>query len=338
MKGWLSVVGQGGLCLIVATMFFALCVPTGAQQTKKLPRIGILLAGSFTTSQSSTDAFRRGLTDLGYVEGKDIVIEYRFAEGKEQRLPTLAAELVRLGVDIIVVGGGSASSAAKDVTKTIPIVMATASDPVRSGLVTSLARPGGNITGFTLIGPDLSGKRLEVLKEMIPGLVRVAVLVYRNNPATDLMLKETETAAVSLGLQLQTSEVRASREGQDALESAFAAAKKNHSEAINILSSAFFNDRRKEIGNLAVKTRLPTMYPYSSFTEAGGLISYGPNLLDLYRRAAVYVDKILKGAKPANLPVEQPTKFELVINLKAAKQIGLTIPPNVLARADRVIK
>ncbi|HTM10815.1 MAG TPA: ABC transporter substrate-binding protein [Verrucomicrobiae bacterium] len=338
MKGWLSAVGQGGLCLIVATMFFALCVPTGAQQTKKLPRIGILLAGSFTTSQSSTDAFRRGLTDLGYVEGKDIVIEYRFAEGKEQRLPTLAAELVRLGVDIIVVGGGSASSAAKDVTKTIPIVMATASDPVRSGLVTSLARPGGNITGFTLIGPDLSGKRLEVLKEMIPGLVRVAVLVYRNNPATDLMLKETETAAVSLGLQLQTSEVRASREGQDALESAFAAAKKNHSEAINILSSAFFNDRRKEIGNLAVKTRLPTMYPYSSFTEAGGLISYGPNLLDLYRRAAVYVDKILKGAKPANLPVEQPTKFELVINLKAAKQIGLTIPPNVLARADRVIK
>jgi ABC-type uncharacterized transport system substrate-binding protein len=338
VKGRLSGVGQGGLCLVVATVFFALCVPTAAQQTKKLARIGILLAGSFTTSQSSTDAFRRGLTDLGYVEGKDIVIEYRFAEGKEQRLPTLAAELVRLRVDVIVVGGGNASSAAKNATKTIPIVMATAGDPVGSGLVTSLARPGGNITGLTLIGPDLSGKRLELLKEMIPELVRVAVLVYRDNPATDLMLKETETAALSLGLQLQTSEVRASGEVQDALESAFAAAKKNHAEAINILSSAFFNDRRKEIGNLAVKTRLPTMYPYSSFTEAGGLISYGPNLLDLYRRAATHVDKILKGGKPADLPVEQPTKFELVINLKTAKQIGLTIPPNVLARADRVIK
>ena len=338
MKARLSAVGHGGLCLITAMMFFALCVPIGAQQTKKLPRIGILLAGSFTTSQPSTDAFRRGLTDLGYVEGKDIVIEQRFADGKGQRLPTLAAELVRLRVDIIVVGGGNASSAAKNATKTIPIVMATAGDPVGSGLVTSLARPSGNITGLTLIGPDLSGKRLELLKEMIPGLVRVAVLVEGDNPASDLMLKETETAALSLGLQLQTSEVRASAEVQDSLESAFAAAKKKRSEAINILSSAFFNDRRKEIGNLAVKTRLPTMYPYSSFTEAGGLISYGPNLLDLYRRAATYVDKILKGAKPGELPVEQPTKFELVINLKAAKQIGLTIPPNVLARADRVIK
>jgi ABC-type uncharacterized transport system substrate-binding protein len=319
-------------------MFFALCVPTAAQQTKKLERIGILLAGSFATSQSSTDAFRRGLTDLGYVEGKDIVIEYRFAEGKEQRLHMLAAELVRLRVDVIVVGGGNASSAAKNATKTIPIVMATAGDPVGSGLVTSLARPGGNITGLTLISPDLSGKRLELLKEMIPGLARVAVLVYRDNPATDPMLKETETAAVSLGLQLQILEMRASTEVQDALESAFAAAKKNRFEALDILSSAFFNERRKEIGNLAVKTRLPTMFPYSSFTEAGGLISYGPNLLDLYRRAAYFVDKILKGAKPADLPVEQPTKFELVINLKTAKQIGLTIPPNVLARADRVIK
>jgi putative ABC transport system substrate-binding protein len=216
--------------------------------------------------------------------------------------------------------------------------MATAGDPVASGLVTSLARPGGNITGLTLISPDLSGKRLELLKEMIPGLARVAVLVYRDNPATDPMLKETETAAVSLGLQLQILEMRASTEVQDALESAFAAAKKNRFEALDILSSAFFNERRKEIGNLAVKTRLPTMFPYSSFTEAGGLISYGPNLLDLYRRAAYFVDKILKGAKPADLPVEQPTKFELVINLKTAKQIGLTIPPNVLARADRVIK
>ena len=326
------------LISLIAVVLLAVTVIAEAQQQKKIPRIGYLSPGSSANYSARIEAFRQGLRDLGYAEGKSIVIEYRYAEGKAGRLPTLAAELVRLKVDIIVVSGGLASLAAKNATQTIPLVILAASDPVGSGLVTSLARPGGNITGSTLISPDLSGKGLELLKEVIPGIIRVAVLVYRENPAAEIMLKETETAARSLGLQLQTLEVPASSEIQHALESAFGTAKKGGSQAINVLSSAFFADRRKEIVDLAARSRLPAIYTVSSYTEAGGLISYGPNILDLDRRAAIYVDKILKGAKPADLPVEQPTKFELVINLKTAKQIGLTIPPNVLARADRVIK
>jgi putative tryptophan/tyrosine transport system substrate-binding protein len=305
-----------------------------AQQTKKVPHIGVISPAFPSAAAPFIEAFREGLHDLGYIEGKNIVIEYRYAEGKEDRLPALAAELVHLKVDVIVAGGGNASLAAKNATKNIPIVVASASDPVGTGLVASLARPGGNITGSTLINPDLSGKRLELLKEAIPRLSQVAVLVYRDNPAATLMLKETETAGQSLGLQLQILEVR----NTDELENAFGVVKKGHSEAINVLSSAFFGGERKKIVDLASRTRLPTMYFDKQFVESGGLMSYGANVADLFRRAANYVDKILKGAKPADLPVEQPTKFEFVINLKAAKQIGLTIPPNVLARADKVIK
>jgi len=280
------------------------------------------------------EALREGLHDLGYVEGKNIVIEYRYAEGNEDRLPDLATNLVGLKVDTIIVGGGNAALAAKKATKTLPIVMAAVSDPVGTGLVASLARPGGNVTGSTLINPDLSGKRLELLKETIPRLTHLAVLIHGGNPAAALMLKETETAAQALALQLQILEVR----GSDDLENAFGVAKKDRSEAINVLSSGFFGVQREKIVELVTRTRLPAMYFDREFVDSGGLMSYGANLAELFRRAATYVDKILKGAKPNDLSVEQPTKFELIINLKAAKQIGLTIPPNVLARADKVIR
>jgi len=303
-------------------------------QEPKVPRIGVIFPAFSSVSAPFMAVFREGLHDLGYTEGKNIVIEDRYADGKEDRLPALAAELVHLKVDIIMVGGGNATLAAKNATKTVPIVMGTASDPVGTGLVASLARPGGNITGSTLINPDLSGKRLELLKETIPKLKHVAVLIHRDNPAATLMLKETETAAQSLGLQLQILEVR----GSDDLENAFGVAKKDRSEAINVLSSGFFGVQREKIVELVTRTRLPAMYFDREFVDSGGLMSYGANLAELFRRAATYVDKILKGAKPNDLPVEQPTKFELIINLNAAKQIGLTIPPNVLARADKVIK
>jgi len=305
-----------------------------AQQPKKGPQIGFILAGSHSAYSSRVDAFRQGLSELGYIEGKNIAIEYRYAEGKEDRLPALAADLVRLKVDIIVAGGGNATLAAKNATKTIPIVLTAVSDPVGSGLVASLARPGGNITGLTGINSDLSGKRLELLKEMILGVSRVVILLYRDNPAATLLLKETEAAAQLLRVQVQILEVNDSSE----LENVFEAAKKGRSEAIDILSSAFFVAQRKEIVELAAKVRLPAIYVDSTFTDAGGLMSYGANIPDMYRRAAVYVDKILKGAKPSDLPVEQPKKFELVINLKTAKQIGVTIPQSVLYRADKVIK
>ncbi len=318
---------------LITLLLLAQATFAEAQQAKKVPRIGVLSA--FPSGASpSTAAFREGLHDLGYIEGKNIVIEERYADGKEDRLPALAAELVHLKVDIIVVGGGNATLAAKNATKTVPIVMGAASDPVGTGLVASLARPGGNITGLTLINQDLSGKRLELLKEAIPKLNHVAVLTYYDNPAATLMLKETETAAQSLGLQLQILEVRGSNE----LENAFGVAKKGRAEAMNVLSSAFFGAERKKIVELASKRQLPAMYFDKQFVESGGLMSYGANIADLFRRAAIYVDKILKGANPADLPVEQPAKFEFIVNLKTAKQIGLTIPPNLLARADKVIK
>jgi putative tryptophan/tyrosine transport system substrate-binding protein len=318
--------------LTLCSMLFALGSPAAAQQPKKVPRIGLLRSG--WPADPNVEAFRQGLRELGYIEGKNIAIEYRHAEGKDDRIPDLAAELVRLKVDIIVVGGGTATSAAKKATSTIPIVITSASDPVGAGLVASLAKPGGNITGSTLISPELSGKRLELLKEAVPGVSRMGVLIFTANPAYALLLKETEAAAQSLGLQLQILEVRGSNE----LESAFGVAKRGRSEAMNVLSSALFSSWRKDIVDLAARNRLPAVYYDRLFPEAGGLMSYGPNLADLYRRAAVFVDKIVKGAKPADLPVEQPTKFEFVINLKTAKQLGLIIPQTVLYRADKVIK
>jgi putative tryptophan/tyrosine transport system substrate-binding protein len=319
---------------LLATFFLTTVFPAEAQQRKKVPRIGMLFPASPSPAAPFIDAFRQGLHDLGYIEGKQIIIEYRFTEGKQDRLPDLAADLVRLNVDIIVVGGGSATLAAKKATRTVPIVMASAGDPVGTGIVASLARPGGNITGLTLISPDLSGKSLELLKETIPGLNRVALLTHPSDTSTALMLKETETAAQSLGLQLQILEAG----GPEQLENVFGIAKKRGSEAINVLTSAFFGNQRKKIVELVTRTHLPAMYFDRQFVDSGGLMSYGANVAELFRRAATYVDKILKGAKPADLPVEQPTRFEFVINLKAAKQIGLTIPPNMLARADKVIR
>ena len=303
-----------------------------AQQPRKVPRIGLLAQAPPTSPP--VEAFRQGLRDLGYVEGKNVLIEYRHTEGKPDRLPGLAAELVRLKVDVIVVSGALATSAAKNATREIPIVMAVAGDPVGSGHVASLGRPGGNITGLTNLAPELGGKRLELLKEVIPGLARVAVLSDPTNPIFKLQLAEVERAASALKLQFQILEVR---EPTD-FDSAFGAAKKERAGALNVLSSALFTAQRKKLVELAARNRLPSIYHHEEFVAAGGLMSYGVNLADSFRRAATYVDKILKGRKPADLPVEQPMKFELVINLKTARQIGLTIPQSVLFRADKVIK
>ena len=269
------------------------------------------------------------------MEGKNIVIEYRHAEGKLDRLPALAAELVRLKVEVLVMGGGGASTGSgKEATKTIPIVMVAAVDPVAQGFVTSLARPGGNVTGLSTLSPEISGKRLELLKEIVPKLSRVAVLGTSTGTATALSLKEVEPAAGALGVKLQFLDVLAPKD----IEPAFRAASKGRAEGVLVLTGPVINLQRKRIAELAAKNRLPAIYPFPDYVEAGGLMSYSANIVDLYRRAATYVDKILKGAKPADLPVEQPIKFEFIINLKAAKQIGLTIPPNVLARADKVIR
>jgi putative ABC transport system substrate-binding protein len=280
------------------------------------------------------EAFRQGLRELGYVEEKNIVIEWRSTEEKPDRLPALATELVSLKVDVIVTGGPSATRAAKEATSTIPIVMSTDPDPVANGFVASLARPGGNITGLSTLAPELSGKRLELLKETVPKLSRVAVFGTSTTPGNAQNIKETELAARAFGLQLQHLDVLAPKD----METAFRAANKARADTIIVLSGPLVNSHRTQIVDLAVKSRLPAIYPWPEYVEDGGLMSYGPSLTDLNHRAATYVDKILKGRTPADLPVEQPKKFEFIINLKAAKQIGLTIPPNVLARADRVIK
>jgi putative ABC transport system substrate-binding protein len=318
------------LCAVLS----ALCLSAEAQQPAKTPRIGILMSGSPEPRRAVLEAFREGLRDLGYVEGKNIAIEYRYSEGRDERLPELAAELVRLKVDIIVTSGIPPPLAAKKATKTIPIVMGVVGDAIGTGLVDSLARPGGNVTGLTLLGPELSGKRLEILKETLPKLSRVAVLLNPENRGTTLYRKEIEVAARSLGVELHLLE--ASRPNE--LASALSEPKMGRAQALVTLNDTMFFSQQVQIANLAIKTGLPAMFPESEYVNAGGLMSYGPNLPDLFRRSATYVDKILKGSKPAELPVEQPTKFELVINLKAAKQIGVTIPPNVLARADRVIR
>jgi putative ABC transport system substrate-binding protein len=315
--------------ILLGALLLALSVHVDAQQPAKLPRIGLLRAGS--PPDPMIEAFRQGLRDLGYVEGKSIVIEYRWAEGKNERLPDLAADLVRLGVDVIVPGGNAATRAAMSATKAIPIVMQS-SDPVGTGLVASLARPGGNITGLSYLVTDLSGKRLELLKEALPKVSRVGLLShFAGNPVE---LRETQDAARTLGVEVKILEVRDPKD----FERAFEAGKTARIGAISVLASPIFYAHRRSIVNLAAKYRLPASYNQSEFVEVGGLMSYGPPFRDLFRRTAVYVDKILKGSKPADLPVEQPTKFELVINLQTAKRIGLTIPPNVLVRADRVIR
>ena len=322
----------------LTALFSALCVSAEAQQTKKVPRIGYLSAGDPAGDPSSNAAriepFRQGLRELGYVEGKNIFIEWRYAEGKLDRLPALAAELVLLKVDVIVTSGPTVTRAAKEATHTIPIVMAFDNDPVGSGVVASLARPGGNITGLSILAPEISGKQLELLKEIVPRLSRVAVVGTSSTPGNAELLKGIELAAGVLKVKLQHLDVLSLKD----VETAFRAAGKGRADAVVVLNSPVFGSLRTQIADLAVKSRLPAIYDRPESVENGGLMSYGVNRSDLYRRAAVYVDKILKGAKPADLPVEQPMKFEFIINLKAAKQIGLTIPPNVLARADKVIK
>jgi putative tryptophan/tyrosine transport system substrate-binding protein len=306
-----------------------------AQQSTKIPRIGYLNAVSPSSVSDRIEAFRQGLRELGYVEGKNIVIVSRYADGNLERLPALAAELASLKVDVIVSSGPVPTRFTKKATATIPIVMAQDSDPVGNGFVATLARPGGNITGLSTLAPELSGKRLELLKEIVPRLSRVAVFGTSTQPGNAQALKEVELAARAFGINLQYVDVLDPKD----IETAFRAAGKGRADAVLMMvPSGVVNSLRKEIAELAVKSRLPATYQASEYVEAGGLMSYGVSIDDLNRRAATYVDKILKGRKPADLPVEQPTKFELIINLKAAKQIGLTIPPNVLARADRVIR
>jgi putative ABC transport system substrate-binding protein len=316
---------------VLAIVFLTTVSLAEAQQPAKVPRIGYLTSGGQSTR---IEAFRQGLRELGYVEGKNIVIEYRSAEGKLDRVSALAAELVRLNVDVIVTAGLGATRPANEATNTIPIVMASDTDPVGNGFVASLARPGGNITGLSTLSPELSGKRLELLKEIIPKLSRVAVLGTSTSASNAQSLRETELAAGALAVKVQYLDVRAPKD----TETAFRAASKGRADAVLLLGGPVLASQRTQFADLAVKSRLPAIYWRSDIVEAGGLMSYAVNFTDLDRRAATYVDKILKGRKPADLPAEQPKKFELIINLKAAKQIGLTIPPNLLARADKVIK
>jgi putative tryptophan/tyrosine transport system substrate-binding protein len=320
--------------LAVCAMLAALRASSEAQGKKKIPMIGILSGGSATATARQHDAFRNGLGELGWISDKNIALEFRYADGKPDRLASLAQELVRNKVDVIVAAAIEARRAAKQATTTVPIVMAQSGDPIAEGFVASLAQPGSNITGLTTQSTDTSGKRLELVKEVVPGVSRVVVLWNPSNSFNALIWKETENAARSFNIRLQSAELRA----VDDLEKAFALIVKDNSEALFVTRSPLTRIHAPRIIDFAVKNRLPTMYDEKLYVEDGGLMSYGTDLLDLFRRAAFYVDKILKGAKPADLPVEQPTKFELVINLNTAKQIGLTIPPNVLARADRVIR
>jgi ABC-type uncharacterized transport system substrate-binding protein len=302
-----------------------------AQQPAKIPRIGFVAANRPDTP--SIVEFRRGLRDLGYIEGKNILIEYRYVEGVAE-FPNLIAELVRLKVDVIVVPNTAGAQAAKNATTTIPVIFTSVGDPVGTGVVASLARPGGNITGLSNLSPELSGKQLELLKEAFPKISHVAALSETANPGNAASLGEMKVAAEVLRVTLQRLEVR----GPDDFEPAFSAIKRERASALIVLRNNLIRAHLAQIVGLAIKSRLPALYPDSFSTDAGGLMSYGPKPSEHFRRVAIYVDKILKGAKPADLPVEQPTKFELVINLKTAKQIGVTISPNVLARADRVIR
>src|SRR5712692_9882262 len=308
-----------------------------AKQTGKVPRVGYLSVFSSSNPFPPSEAFWQGLHDLGWIEGQNIAIERRFAEGKAQRLPDLAVELVRLRVDLIFAETTPAARAVKQATTTIPIVFSPIADPIGSGLVANLARPGGNITGITFMAPELGGKRLELLKQAVPGMIRVGVLSHPGDPSeatVKSVLEQTEAAARALGVQ----PLRLEAQGPNDFDRAFAAISRERVGGLILIPSAMFIDERRRVVNLMVKGRLPAMFYFREFADVGGLMSYGPNFRELFRRAATYVDRILKGAKPADLPVEQPTKFELVINLKTAKALGLTIPPSLLSRADEVIQ
>jgi putative ABC transport system substrate-binding protein len=323
--------------LALNTMLFALCVRVEAQQPPgKVSQIGFLTTGSRVTEAPRIEAFRQGLREFGYVEGKNINVEYRYADGRLERLPELTEELGRLKIDLLVVANATVAQAAKKSTTTIPIVMPVSGDPIGTGLVASLARPGGNVTGFYNYSPELVGKRVELLKEVLPKVSRYAFLNTTDGIAARFQYEEQgRAAAKALAIQFQLVEVKAANPDFD---DAFRVIVKDRVGAIVVSSSPVMGSHRKRILSLVEHTRIPAMYAEQTWPNVGGLMSYGANFTDLYRRSAVYVDKILKGAKPADLPVEQPSKFELVINLKTAKQIGLTIPPNVLARADRVIR
>ena len=321
---------------LLATVLLTTAPPTDAQQTGKIVRIGFLDSSTASGMAVLVNAFRQELSKLGWIEGKNIIIEYRYAEQKNERLPELTAELIRLKVDVIVTGGVQATRSTKKATSTIPIVMAQDPDPVGNEFVVSLARPGGNVTGNSSLNSELNTKRLEVLKDTVPTLNRVGLLLPGRGGTTELQLKEIRPAALALKLKLEEIETQADAKG---LESAFQTAKQKQVGGIMTPGGPrFFFNERKRMVELAVKYRLPAIYSQKEYVDEGGLMSYGADYVDLYRLAAVYVDKILKGAKPADLPVQQATKFEFVINLKAAKQIGLTIPPEVLARANKVIK
>ncbi|MBI4587724.1 MAG: ABC transporter substrate-binding protein [Candidatus Rokubacteria bacterium] len=324
--------------VLVALGILATPLSAGAQQPGRVPRIGILLPGSPPTPATplpTLEAFLQGLRDLGYVEGRNVALEYRWAEGKLDPLSDLAAELVRLKVDVIVTHTAPAIQAAKKATSTVPIVMAAVGDPVVTGLVASLARPGGNITGLSLLAPELAGKRLELLKETLPKLSRVAVLWNSASPAMVHTFRQALVAAETLGVKFQSLEVQGDPTD---FERAFSAITRERPDGLFVTLDPFTSRHRGRIAELAAKHRVPAMYELREFVDAGGLMAYGPSSRDLWRRAATYVDKILKGAKPADLPVEQPTKFELVVNLKTAKALGLTIPQSVLIRADHVIQ
>ena len=322
----------------IGTLAGLLAAPLAAeaQQAARIPRIG-WLGGSLAGKSHMTEAFLQGLRDLGYVEGRNVVIEYRDAEGKLERLPALAAELVALKVDVILAGGTAQALAAKQATRTIPIVFTAVVDPVADGLVTSLARPGGNVTGVSSLVSELVGKWLELLKQAVPGISRVAVLWHPGTLGERTekdMLKGAEAAARALGVRLQFVEAR----GPADFERAFSDMTRARAGALTVLPSNMFLGERRRLVDLAAKNRLPAVYPWREAVDAGGFMAYGANTADVFRRAATYVDKILKGAKAADLPVEQPTKFDLVINLKTAKALGLTIPPSLLQRADEVIQ
>jgi putative ABC transport system substrate-binding protein len=321
--------------LVAAFTFGLFAAPLTAEaqehRSGKVYRVGFLATSEYP---DAWEAFRQGLRELGWAEGKNIATERRFSEGKQERFRDLAAELVRLNVDVIVTSGTPATLAAKDATTTIPIVMAAVGDPVGAGLVGSLARPGGNITGLSLLNPAASRKRVELLKEILPGATRLGVLEHRTNPWTTLMLREVDVTARALGMQVQRLEV----ERPTDFETAFGVATRGRTAALLVLEDPFFFAHRSVIASLAAQNRLPAAYGRREFVDAGGLMSYGASFPDLFRRAATYVDKILKGAKPVDLPVEQPTKLELVINVKTAKALGLTIPPSLHLRADHVIE
>jgi len=325
----------GGFNAALVLGLLATALAAGGQQAGKVFQVGYLGNSTPSLESALVEGFRQGLREKGYIEGQNIVLHYRWAEGRIEAMPGLAAELVRLKVDVIVTSGTPAGLAAKRATTTIPIVLAAAGDAVGAGLVRSLARPGGNVTGLSTLYPESEGKRLELLREIVPKATRIAVLINPANPFTALPYKEARAAAKALGITLQPAEVRVAED----FDRVFAAIRKAHPDALLVIADRpFLFSHRARIVSFAAQQRLPAMYPFREFVEEGGLVVYGPNIVEMFRRAATYVDKILKGAKPADLPVEQPMRFELVINMRTAKALGLTIPRSVLSMVDEVIQ